>query len=63
MTKIIIKRLKEKYKDNEEAHEEINRRINDIKYVEEREAEGGYKGQSSLGIAKSLESFLSNWYW
>ena len=61
-TKQIIDRLKVQYKDDCEALEEINRRISDIEYVEKKEAQGNYKGQSSLGIAMSLEGHLITWY-
>ena len=61
-TKKIIDKLKVKYKDDSEALEEINRRIFDIEYVEKKEAQDNYKGQSSLGIAMSLEGHLFTWY-
>ena len=61
-TQKIIDRLKTKYKDDPEAMEEIERRIIDIEYVERQEATGDYKGQPSIGIAKSLEGHLADWY-
>ena len=61
-TKKIIDKLKVQYKDDCEALEEINRRISDIEYGEKKEAQGNYKGQSSLGIAMSLEGYLITWY-
>lgn len=59
--KEIISELKEKYKDDPEALDEINRRENDIEYIQEKEASGNYNGQSSLGMAKMLESDLEYW--
>lgn len=57
----IIKALKEKYKDDTEAMDEINRREKDIEYVEKKEATGNYSGQPSLGMVKMLEADLEYW--
>ena len=61
-TQKIIDKLKAKYKDDPEALEEIERRVKDIEYVERKEAAGDYDGQPSIGIAKSLERHLADWY-
>lgn len=60
-TKQIIKALKEKYKDDPEALDEIARREKDIAYIEKKEAAGNYSGQPSLGMAKMLEADLEYW--
>ena len=61
-TKKMIKRLKEEYKDDPDAMEEIVRCIIDIEYVEKKEANGDYKGQPSIGIAYGLERYLRDWH-
>lgn len=60
--KQIIESLKNEYKGDSEALEEIARRENDIKYIEEQESKGGYTGQPSVGVALMLESDLKTWY-
>lgn len=58
----IIAELKEKYSDNTDALEEIARRENDINYIETKEQQGGYNGQSAVGLAKMLEAELATWF-
>lgn len=58
----IIKELKEKYKDDAEALEEINRTEIDIKYAQEQEEKGNYNGQPAIGIAKMLVDDLKVWF-
>jgi hypothetical protein len=56
-----IAQLKEKYKDDADALDTIERLITDIEYVEEREATGFYTGQSSEGMLAMTEASLEYW--
>lgn len=60
--KRIIEALESKYADDEEALEVIEQAKKDIEYLEGKEAEKGYKGQTSEGKARELEAFLYDWF-
>ncbi len=58
----IIKELEEKYADDEEAVGVIEEAKEDIEYIREKEKEGGYDGQPSMGRALELVGHLETWY-
>lgn len=58
----IIKQLEEKYAGDDEAMEVIEDAKEDIEYIQEKEKEGGYDGQPSIGRALELEAHLETWY-
>lgn len=60
--KRIIDALESEYSDDAKALEIIEQAKRDIEYIESKEAEGGYTGQSSESKAKELEAFLHDWY-
>lgn len=57
----VIKELEEKYKDDDEAMEYIERRKEDIKYLEEVEKDPSYDGNTPLESALDLEAGLEMW--
>lgn len=58
----IIADLKQQYKGDQEALEEIERREKDIAYIEAKEKQGGYTGQPAIGVARMLEADLKTWF-
>ena len=60
--KKFIEKLEKKYQDDTEALEEIKRAKTDIEYIEKKENESDYTGQSSKGYLMGLEAFLHDWY-
>ena len=58
----IIYVLEKKYKNNAEALEIIKKAKVDIKYIQEREREGDYTGQTAKEKIGELEGFLLEWY-
>lgn len=57
----IIKQLEKKYKEDDEAMEDIERLKEDIKYLEDMEKDPNYDGTTPLGLALDLESTLETW--
>lgn len=57
-----IDELKERYKDDADALDEIERGTSDIEYIENREATGSYSGQPSDGFLETLEATLEYWH-
>ena len=58
----IIAELERKYKDNPDALDEIERAKETIAYIKEKEKQGGYTGQPSLGHAEETRAILHDWY-
>lgn len=58
----MVEALKARYRDDAEALELIGRTEQDIDYLERREAEAGYTGQSARQHILELEAFLHDWY-
>lgn len=56
-----IEALEEKYKNDDDALEQIERSKTDIEYLEKMALEGNYKGQTPIQYIKSLEEHLSLW--
>ena len=57
----IIKQLEKKYKEDDEAMEDIERLKEDIKYLEDMEKDPNYDGTTPLGLALDLELTLETW--
>lgn len=57
-----IEELKCRYANDDDAMEVIERSVIDIEYIERREADGKYTGQSSKQFISGLEAFLHDWY-
>lgn len=58
----IIEELKKQYAGDEDAMEVIEDAEEDIRYIEKKEAAGGYTGQPSEGRAMELKGHLEEWY-
>lgn len=58
----IIEELEKKYSGDEEVMEIIEDAKEDIRYIEKKEAAGGYTGQPSEGRALELKGHLEMWY-
>lgn len=57
----VIRELEKKYKDDDEAMEDIERRKEDIKYLEDMEKNPSYEGTTPLESALDLEAALEMW--
>lgn len=57
----IIRELEKKYKEDDEAMEDIERLKEDIKYLEDMEKDPNYDGTTPLESALDLESVLEMW--
>jgi hypothetical protein len=57
-----IAELKQRYKDDADALDEIERATRDVEYIENREATGSYSGQPSDGFLEMLEANLEYWH-
>mgnify|MGYP004467644239 FL=1 len=57
----IIRELEKKYKEDDEAMEDIERLKEDIKYLEDMEKDPNYDGTTPLGLALDLEAVLETW--
>ena len=57
----IIRELEKKYKEDDEAMEDIERLKEDIKYLEDMEKDPNYDGTTPLGLALDLEAALEMW--
>lgn len=57
-----IEALEEKYKDDTDALEIIERRKTDIAYIESRICDGDYTGQTPFQLIMSLERHLLDWH-
>lgn len=57
----VIRELEKKYKDDDEAMEDIERRKEDIKYLENMEKNPSYAGTTPLESALDLEAALEMW--
>lgn len=57
----IIRELEKKYKEDDEAMEDIERLKEDIKYLEDMEKNPNYDGTTPLGLALDLEAVLETW--
>lgn len=56
-----IKALEEKYKDDTDALEQIERSKIGLAYLEQKAIDGNYQGQTPLQYIMSLEEHLSMW--
>lgn len=54
--------LEKEYAGDKEALELIERSKRDIEYLERKEEESGYSGQTSKGKIAELEAILHDWY-
>ena len=58
----IITGLEEKYKGDEEVLEMIEDEKENIEYLQEREKEADYDGQTAIGSALEFEGHLETWF-
>ena len=56
-----IEALEEKYKDDDDALEQIQMRKIDIAYIERKISEGDYQGQTPIQVVGCLEGHLLMW--
>lgn len=57
----VIRELEKKYKDDDEAMEDIELRKEDIKYLEDMEKDPSYGETTPLESALDLEAALEMW--